>query len=168
MKKVVMVIAHETFRDEELLEPQAILAKQGITVSVASTSLSPATGKLGAKVKPDILLKDVSPDAYDAVVFVGGGGATLYFDDPVAHRLIQDAYAQGKIVAAICIAPVILAKAGILKGKRATCWFEEGDTLTRLGVSFTGALVEKEGTILTANGPAAAKAFALALVEMLK
>ena len=59
MKKAVMIIAQENFRDEELLEPKEVLEKNGICVTVASTSLKEAKGKLGAKVKPGMLLKDI-------------------------------------------------------------------------------------------------------------
>ena len=59
MKKVVMVIAHDGFRDEELLEPKAILEKKGFGVAVASTNLSPAKGMLGAVVKPDMLVESI-------------------------------------------------------------------------------------------------------------
>jgi len=163
-----MVIAHEVFRDEEFLEPREILRNHTIGVTVASTDLSPATGKLGAKVKPDILLRDVRASDFDAVVFIGGGGAACYFNDPYAHRLIKDAVSLGKVVAAICIAPVILAKAGVLKGKRATCWPSEGDTLKTMGATYTGGLVERDGLIITGNGPGAAQAFGQALAEALQ
>lgn len=168
MKKVVMIIAHENFRDEEFLVPAEILELNGTEVKVASSKLGPAKGKLGAMVKPDMLLKEVNIKDFDAIVFVGGPGAAEYFDDPVAHKLAKDAYASGKIVSAICIAPVILAKAGLLQGKKATVWESEGALLKSLGADYTGKPVEIDGKIITAAGPFAAKDFGEELVKALK
>jgi len=76
-------------------------------------------------VKPDILIKDVNVKTFDAVVFVGGPGAEEYFHNPVALKIAQEAYKEGKVVGAICIAPRILAEAGILKGKKATVFHSQ-------------------------------------------
>lgn len=166
-KRVVMVIARERFRDEELLEPSALLEEAGVMVTIASSSLEEATGMLGAHVKPDVLLTDVSADDYDAVVFVGGAGASGYFDDPTAHALARTADEQGKVLAAICIAPSTLANAGLLQGRRATCWSSEAANLKAKGAQYTGAPVERDGFIITGVGPQAAREFGQALVQAL-
>jgi protease I len=119
-------------------------------------------------VKPDMLLKEVNIQDFDAIIFIGGAGAAEYFDDPVAHKLAKDAYASGKIVAAICVAPVILARAGLLQGKKATAWESEGDQLRSLGADYTGKPVEVDGKIITAAGPFAAKDFGEAIVKALR
>ncbi len=168
MKKVVMIIAQDDFRDEELLQPKEILERSGIEVKVASTSLSQAKGMLGAKVKPDILVSDINIIDFDALVFVGGIGASCYWDDPLAHQLIQEAFNTNRIIAAICIAPVTLAKAGILKGKRATVFSSEASQLKSAGANYTGRAVEKEGNIITASGPSAAQEFGQELVKALQ
>lgn len=167
MKKVVMIIADDGFRDEELLEPQEIFKRNGIEVKVASTSLSPAKGMLGAKVEPDILVSEIKIKDFDAIVFVGGAGSSQYWDDPIAHKLAQDAINTNRLVAAICIAPVTLAKAGVLKGKRATVWSSEAGQLKAAGVNYTARAVEKDGNIITASGPTAAIAFAEEIVKAL-
>ncbi len=167
MKKAVMIIAEDGFRDEELLEPQEIFKRNGIEVKVASASLSSAKGMLGAKVEPDILVSDIKIKDFDAIVFVGGSGASQYWDDPVAHKLAQDAINTNRLVAAICIAPVTLAKAGVLKGKRATVWPSEAGQLKARGVNYTAGAVEKDGNIITASGPTVARAFAEEIVKAL-
>jgi protease I len=115
----------------------------------------------GLKATPDILTEDVNVNDYDAVIFVGGSGATVYLDDPVAHKIAQDAVSKNKIVGAICIAPVTLAKAGILKGKRVTTYpvEENQKQLKALGAVYTAQPVEKDGNIITADGPKSAKEF---------
>ena len=167
MKKVVMIIAHDNFRDEELAVPKNILEQSGIEVKIASTDLSPARGMLGAKVKPDILVGDISVIDFDAVVFIGGGGASQYWDDPTAQQLAENFATTGRLVGAICIAPVTLANAGILKGKRATVWPSEADRLRSGGANYTGRPVETDGNIITAAGPQAAREFGEELLRAL-
>lgn len=167
-KKVLMVIASAQFRDEEYQKPRKILEGEGVKVTVASSSLNESTGMLGLKVKPDILLKDAKPEAFDAVIFVGGMGATEYWDNPQAHALAQAIAKAGKPTTAICLAPMTLANAGLLKGKKATIWKDAVGDFKSKGVVYTGASVEKDGVVITGSGPDAAEAFGRALVEALK
>jgi protease I len=166
-KNILMIIPHQDFRDEEYEEPCQIFEASGATVTVASSSLEVAKGALGAQVKPDLLLKDVAVGDHDAIVFVGGPGAQEYWNDPVAHAVAQDAVAQGKVLAAICIAPVTLAKAGVLQGKKATVFSSEAEELKACGASYTGASVERDGLIITANGPKASAEFAEEIAKAL-
>ena len=166
-KKVLMVIASSQFRDEEYQKPRQILEGAGAKVTVASSSLKEATGMLGLKVKPDILVQDAKAAEYDAVVFVGGMGATEYWENPTAHALARAAFSAGKPTSAICLAPMTLANAGLLKGKKATIWKDAvGDFKTK-GVVYTGKPVEKDGQLITGSGPDAAEEFGRALVEAL-
>jgi protease I len=168
MKKAVFIIAPLNFRDEELREPKAILEKAGVAVTVACSTTSLAKGKSGLTIKPDILLKDVVVAEYDAVVFIGGGGAAVYLDDPQAHRIAQEAQQQARLLAAICIAPAILARAGVLKGKKATVFPDDAAELKNHGALYTGAAVEKDGMIITGSGPQAAVQFGQTLAAALK
>ncbi|MDD4979648.1 MAG: DJ-1/PfpI family protein [Candidatus Omnitrophica bacterium] len=168
MKKVVMIIPSTEFRDEELIETKNILERNGIEVKVASTTINQIEGMLGAKARPDILLTDIKIGDFSAIIFVGGSGAIQYYDDPLAHKLAQEALTQNKIVAAICIAPVTLARAGILKGRRATVFSSEAGELKSKGANYTARAVEKDGNIITASGPTAVAEFAQELVKALK
>jgi protease I len=168
-KKVVMIIAPEDFRDEELIEPQGILHEKGAEVKVASKSLENAKGMLGALVKPDLLVNDIKVEDWDAIILVGGGGSSVYWDDPLVHSMLSEAVRQNKIVGAICIAPVTLANAGILAGKKATVYNSETQKLVDKGAEYTDKEVQRDGNIITASGPTAAKGFgeaiAIALTE---
>ncbi|MEM3433363.1 MAG: DJ-1/PfpI family protein [Candidatus Hadarchaeum sp.] len=166
-KKVVMIVAARNFRDEEFQRPKEILESQGAKVTIASSTLDLATGMLGARVKPDVLVKDIKVEDYDAIVFVGGVGAAEYWEDPVAHRIAREAVEKGKILCAICIAPVTLANAGVLSGKKATVFGAEAEKLKAKGAKYTGAKVEQDGNIITASGPEAAKEFGEAIVRAL-
>ncbi len=158
-KKILMVVAPKKFRDEELMDPLAIFTSSGAEVTIASKGVDRATGMFGAEIKVDTDLADVSSEDYNAVIFVGGSGADVYFNDPGAHALATNAFNEGKVVAAICIAPSTLANAGLLKGKKATSFSSQKRNLVKMGADYTGAAVERDGRIITGNGPAAAREF---------
>ncbi len=168
-KKVLMIIAHENFRDEELLVPKEIFEKNGIKVTIASTDTTPAKGMLGAVVKPDVKVHDEDFSKYDAVVLVGGMGSPVYWDDKKLHEKLVEFYKdESKILAAICLAPGTLARAGLLKGKKATVWRSASDEINKCGGTYTGKPVERDGRIITGSGPDAAKAFAEEIVRALQ
>jgi protease I len=169
-KKVVMIIPCKDFRDEELAEPKKILEEAGVNVTVASTATSGCKGMLGAEVTPDMLVSDVVADEYDAAVFVGGSGSAELYGDETVLELAREADDEGLIIGAICLAPGILASAGILEDLEATSYdderakkaFEEGEA------TWTGDELTVDGVIVTANGPEAAGKFGEKLVEMLE
>lgn len=165
MKKAVMIIAEKQFKEEELFVTKEILENSGIEVQVASTTSGLCSGVEGKTFQPQILLKDIKVSDFDAVIFVGGGGATQYWKDPLAHKIARDAYDSSKVIGAICVAPVTLAKAGILKGKRATVWASDSGQLLVAGAKYSGANVEKDGKIITAAGPFASREFGEELVK---
>ncbi len=171
-KKVLFVIASHNFRDEELLYPRSILEREGIKTFLASSKKNTVRGMLGTEVRVDFLIQEVEVKNFDAVIFIGGSGAREYWDNPYAHRLALQAVKEGKVLGAICIAPVTLAKAGVLKGKKATVWWSPGmdlrETLKKQGAIYTGRAVEVDGKIVTANGPQAAKKFGETILSLLK
>jgi len=166
-KKAVMVIAEKNFRDEELFEPKKILEAEGVKVIVVSTSFNIARGMLGGKVKPDMLLSEIKVDDYDAIIFVGGSGASQYWNDSLAHNIVKEAVEKNKVLGAICIAPVTLANAGVLTGKKATVWPSERGKIEAKGAIYTGESVQIEGKIITAEGPQAARKFGEAIAKAL-
>jgi protease I len=167
VKTVLMLIAPEIFRDEEYAHPKEVLEERGADVVTASVAPGPARGKLGMLARAEIALTDADADDYDAVVFVGGAGAEVFFDDTAAHALAREMRVQGKLISAICIAPSILARAGLLQGHRATSFPSRKDDLIAHGAVYTGEPVEIDGSIITANGPEAAYEFGEALADAL-
>ncbi len=168
-KRVLMVIAPENFRDEELLHTKEELERAGVKTIIASSKTGEARGKLGARVNVDLKLDQVKVDDYDAVVFVGGPGSAIYFNDRCALSIAGEAFKKGKKVCAICIAPVILANAGVLKDKRATVW--DGEYIEKIeskGATYTGKPVEVDGNVITANGPAAAREFGRTIAKAIR
>jgi len=167
-KKILMIVASNGYRDEELDVPRKFFRSKGIDVAVASSSTIEARGMLGGSVKPSIALRDVRVNNYDAIIFVGGTGSSEYWNDPTAHKIVKDTLAQGKVIAAICIAPVTLALSGILKGKKATVFPSEIETIKSKGAVYSGQDVEMDSNIITADGPKSAKKFAETIVTKLQ
>jgi protease I len=165
--RVLLVIAPVTFRDEEYAEPKRILENAGVEVTTASTQPGTCVGRFGLEAFADVALCDVDPSVFDAIAFVGGGGARIYFDDEAAHRVAREALDSNHIVGAICIAPSILGHAGLLDGVCVTSFPSQQADLTSSGASWTGCEVEVDGRLVTASGPEAASAFARAILELL-
>ena len=113
------------------------------------------------------ILEQINVDEFDALVFIGGSGAQVYFDYPAAQQLVQVALEKKKVLGAICLAPVILARAGVLKDLPATCYPTLANELVQAGATYTGNPVERQGNIITAKGPAASKLFGQTLVQAL-
>ena len=168
MARVVLVIASRNFRDEELFHTKEELNKAGHSTVIASTTLNECEGMLGGKAQPEKLLEEISPSEFDAIVFVGGSGATVYFGSSTALNLAKEFNSRGKLVCAICLSPSILANAGLLNGKKATSFPSEQANLEAKGAIFTGENVSVDGKIVTANGPNATREFGKKIAELLK
>ncbi|MBU3941311.1 MAG: DJ-1/PfpI family protein, partial [Nanoarchaeota archaeon] len=166
-KSVLMIIAPSNFRDEELLDTKEVLENYNADVVVASKGVEKAKGSLGAVVDVDLDVSEININDYDAVAFVGGPGADVYFNDETALKIAKDFYNNGKITAAICIAPVILANAGVLDGKKATVFSTGKNDIIAKGAAYTGESVTQDGRIITANGTNAAKSFGQAIAKEL-
>jgi len=168
-----MIIAFREFRDEEYFIPKQILEAAGAEVTTASTSFGKAIGKLGGEAKVNILLRDLKPADYDAILFIGGPGAANYMENETCHQIARETVENNKVLGAICIAPAILAKAGVLNGKKATVWSSPLDKSTVKILEENGAIFQKDsvvidGKIVTGNGPGAAKEFGEKIVEILQ
>jgi len=168
---VLMVIAPEKFRDEELNVTRDVLAKAGRQITVASTRTGDCKGMLGHVEPVAHTLEDAGAGNYAALVLAGGTGAPGYlWDNARLHEIIARHYNLGKVVAAICLSGVALARAGILKGKEATVYKspESVKAYRDSGVIFMDQEVALSGNIITANGPAASRRFGLAIVDALR
>ena len=173
MAKVLFIIAQNDFRDEELLDAKAVLENSGYDCSVASITTKTATGFLGAVVKPDLAVKDAKIEDYAAVAVVGGAGAPELEKYPEVAKILKDAKAKGLLVCAICYSPAILAKIGLLKGKKATVWTSSTDkshakVLEQHGAAYSAQDVVQDGKIITACGPNASKKFGQAIANAIK
>lgn len=169
-KKIAMVVAFVDFKDEEYFIPKEIFEKAGIDVITVSNRSGMARGVSGAEVLVDVKLDDLNVGDYDGVVFVGGPGCLENLDNELSYRIAQKAVEQNKILAAICISPVILARADVLQEKKATVWSIPLDKSPIKILEENRAICQDknvviDGKIITANGPQSAKDFAEAVVN---
>lgn len=165
---ILMVIAPRDFRDQEYNDPRKIFDNEGIKVKVASTQKGISIGADGTAVKIDLSIGEVKAEEFRAVVFIGGPGMVQIIDDENLQILAKEFYGAGKITAAICVAPAILAKAGILSSKKATAWPGVENELIAKGALFSQRSVVVDGKIITANGPASAREFGEEIVKALQ
>ena len=153
MAKIVMWVAQKGFRDEELFGPLDHFRKMGHDVTVVSHDEGVAKSKFGKTI--DVCsLKNVCIDDVDALLLVGGPGTYDYVDDALLHDYVRWAHDEKRLVGAICYAPNILAKTGIMHGIRSAV--SSDFTVTREGAICTGNSVEVDGDIITADGPTSA------------
>ncbi|HLO59468.1 MAG TPA: DJ-1 family glyoxalase III [Bacteroidales bacterium] len=167
MKKVMIHFA-EGFEEVEAITPVDVLRRAGCEVVMVSvTGKKEVTSKRGVVVIADKNFDEINYDEADMIVLPGGQpGANNLNKHEGLKKQIVNFNAQGKFVAAICAAPLVFGSAGILKGKKATCFPGTEPQLT--GANCTGTLVEIDGNIITGKGPGVAMAFSLALVEKLQ
>lgn len=169
--KVVFVVAPENFRDEELFETRRVLEEGGVKCHVASTVRGTLHGSRGGTVAADMLVGEISARYYDAIVFVGGSGVEDdgFDENPKLHAIAREFKEHGKVVAAICAAPIILARAGVLQGKSATCYPSASSmaVLRQGGAHYAARPVIQDGLVVTANGAQSSVPFAHAILELL-
>ncbi len=166
--RVVMIIAPRDYRAEELDEPRRALELAGHAVTIASLERGACSALPHGTTDATIALSELDPNRYDGVVFIGGPGARLLFENRDAHRVAQALNRQHRLVAAICIAPSILARAGLLKGKRVTSYPSETFALSAAGAIISAEDVVTDGNLVTASGPMHAKRFGSRLVTALE
>ncbi|MBR1832113.1 MAG: DJ-1/PfpI family protein [Ruminiclostridium sp.] len=164
---MVLVFLANGFEETEAVAPIDILRRNGQNVITVGIGEEVITSSHDITVVPDVTEADMSlMTDIDMIVLPGGMPGTLNLEK---SRTVQDTIdycaANGKFIGAICAAPSILGKKGLLKGKKATCFpgFEE----FLEGADFTGEPVEKDGNIITARGAGVAVEFGLKLVEAL-
>ena len=167
MKAKVYQFMADGFEDIEALIPVDVLRRGGVDIKTVSIM-----GRLevesahGVTVTADILFEDADLSDADLLMLPGGmpGASNLDEHEGVKDALVKQTEA-GKKVAAICAAPFVLGKLGLLKGKRATCY--PGFEQFLEGAEYTGALWTIDGNIITGEGPAAAFPYAYSILSIL-
>lgn len=171
--RVAVVIAFRDFRDIEYFIPRDILRRAGAQIVNVSSQKGIAIGADGGEVEVQLVASDFRIEDFEAVVFIGGPGMVKKLDDESFQKIAKDTVEAGKVLGAICISPVLLAKAGVLEGKKATVWSSPLDKSAVKMLKESEAVYQDEevvvdGKIITANGPGAAKKFAEKIIEVLK
>lgn len=153
MKKTV-IITGPGFEDAEVICPFYRLKEEGYTVEVATSNNLEVKGKFGYPIKPSVQISDLKVENYDAVIVPGGYEAPDRVRKvPELILFISNMFASGKLVTSICHGPWVLISAGIIKGKKATCYPGMKDDLINAGAKYTEAQVVVDGNLITSESP---------------
>ncbi|MBF6979114.1 DJ-1/PfpI family protein [Aerococcaceae bacterium zg-BR22] len=168
MKKFLVLLA-DGFEEIEALTPVDYLRRAGIEVDTASiTEQLQVTGSHKITVLADKLLQDVTVDDYEGIYLPGGlPGATNLRDNDTVIELVQAFNQQEKLVTAICAAPIILEKAGVIDGKNVTSFPSFSGELTSAEHYVDGEIVVTDGNIVTGRGAAIAIYESFKIIELL-
>lgn len=153
------------FEEIEALLPLDLMRRAGLEVKTVGVGSLDITGSHGITVKADMLDSDFSDNSPECVILPGGMPGTTNLDaSPVVHKALDLALENNSLICAICAAPMILGKRGILKGKNATCFpgFEE-----YLEGANVGGRAVRDGQVITGVGMGAALEFGIEIVAAL-
>lgn len=176
MKKVLLVVAQKDYQPTEYEHTRKELETAGFHVDVASNKAGNALAVTSRNAVPgstavDVAITDVDATSYDGIFLIGGSGAMHDLDNQATYTMLKNAVANNVAIGAICISPRILAKAGLLKGKRATGWDGDQELVSffkQHDVIHTNDAVVTHDNIITATGPNSASDFGKAIVKLLR
>lgn len=167
MAKVLIVVPHDRFRDEEFEAVFNELSRSNHEVQIGSSHHTEARGHFGLIVKPDINISFVEPKDYDAIIFIGGRGVEEYFTESSIHNLIRNAYHERRLLGAIGLAVELFVFSGIIAGKKVTCTPDIISKVQSAGAYYTGRPVEIDGDIITSIDARTKDEFAKAALKAL-
>lgn len=162
----VGVLLADGFEEIEAITIVDILRRAQIDTTTIFTGTNPVKGSHNIEVIADRFIGDVEPSEFTFIAIPGGmpGSKNLKEDDRVIS-LIKNIYSSGGYISAICAAPIVLGKAGILKGKKSTCY--PGFEGELHGAEYISEPVIADGRVITGKGAGCAIPFSLKLVEII-
>ena len=157
-KSVLVFLPAQNFNEEEFLIISNTLENSGYQKFIVSDSSFLCVGFNGLKVKNDVLLFNAHESNFAGFLIAGGSGTGNYWNNSSLQNLAKKFASKNKPIGAICSAPIILAKTGLLFEK-ATCFFDDKKYLEKEGIEFVNLPVVKNGKIITAQEPASSYEF---------
>ena len=148
-----LIISADNFEDSELLVPYYRLKEAGVELVVTSLIRGAIKGKHGYEVAVDKTLDEINPDEYAILVLPGGAAPALVRKEPKALEIARSFFTRSKPVAAICHGPQILISAGLLQGRRATCYNSVADELKAAGALYEDREVVVDANLVTSRQP---------------
>ena len=155
----VLILSADDFEDSELLVPYYRFKEEGFQVVIASTKMGTITGKHGYEVEVDKTLAEIDADEYDLLLLPGGKAPAELRKHQSALEIARLFFAGNKPVAAICHGPQILISAGLLKGKRATCYKAVATEMKNAGAEYQDRELVVDGNLITSRQPSDIPAF---------
>ena len=163
-----LILSADNFEDSELLVPFYRFIEEGFTVDVASVKRGTITGKHGYQVEANLTFEEAAPDGYDLLILPGGKALAEIRQYQPALEIARSFFSGEKPVAAICHGPQILISAGLMKGRRATCYRAVSAELKEAGAFFEDAEVVVDGNLITSRRPSDLPAFMREIMKMIR
>jgi len=164
-KKILLVVPPQGFNDSQYEVCRRLFERHGHKVSVASLT-GAARGEAGLAIPVDVAIKDVKSYDYDAMVFLGGEGARLLFDDDSAHKLAKDA--KYKVMAASDKAVVLLSLSDALGDKKVSGPSDSISWILKGKAQYTGEPIRVDDKLITVQEPAMSEQMANAVLAALE
>ncbi len=166
-RTVLIHLPQQLFNAQEFEPALRRLSRAGVETRLVAADSGIAVSMSQLVVRLDLALRDVNVADYAGLVLIGGSGAALYWDDTVLQTKCREFAESGKVVAAIGIAPVTLARAGVLKGRKATAFRDRTtvDWLRQAGATFSFKGVVADRNVITAQSSKQARAFGQAVAD---
>jgi protease I len=165
--KHVAILAENLYEDLELWYPALRLREAGAEITIVGSGKDTYTSKHGYPVQADTRAEDVRAADFDAIIIPGGYAPDHMRRHPAMVALVREAYQQEKVVAAICHAAWMLVSAGVVRGKRLTCFASVKDDVINAGGRYEDQEVVRDGTLITSRMPEDLPAFCRTIVEAL-
>lgn len=165
--KKVGILVEDLYQEMEVWYPLYRMREAGATVKVLGTGKRDYTSKLGYPVRVDADAADMKPSDLDAIIIPGGYAPDILRRYPEVNGLVKGVFDRGAVVAAICHAGWVLVSAGILRGRKATCFSAIKDDLVNAGAEYLDAEVVVDGNLITSRRPDDLPAFCKAIIAKL-
>lgn len=165
--KRIAILAENLYEDLELWYPALRLREAGAEVTIVGSGADTYTSKHGYPVQADVQAEDVRAADFDAVLIPGGYAPDHMRRHAAMIDLVQEAYKQEKVVAAICHAAWVLVSADVVRGKRITCFASVKDDVINAGGRYEDREVVRDGTLITSRMPQDLPAFCSTIIEAL-
>jgi protease I len=167
--KSVAILVEQQYQELEVWYPYYRLKEAGATVLLVGPEAGKSyPSKLGYPAKSDKASSEVSATSIDGIVIPGGFAPDYFRRDPATIQLVKDAFARGKVIAAICHGPWLLCSTPALKGKRATCFFAIKDDVINAGATYVDEETVVDGNVITARKPDDLPAFTRAIIHAIR
>jgi len=162
-----LILSANNFEDSELLVPLYRLQEAGYAVVVAAPTPGSITGKRSYEVKVDKTFAEIAPAEYAVLILPGGKAPAEIRDLPAVQAIVRAFFSAGKPVGAICHGPQVLAAAGLLAGRRATCYHTVAVELRDAGADYLDQEVVVDDQLVTSRQPSDLPAFMRELMRLL-
>ncbi len=164
----ILFITADGFEDTELLCPMYRLREEGYQVDIAAPDWGEVNGKRGYPVSANLALNEVEPSGFRMLYLPGGKAPDKLKNIPEVLEIVRAFNEDRRPIAAICHGPLILAEAGVLEGRRATCYWKMAEKIEQAGAIYEDSPVAVDENIITSREPVDLPEFMKKVVETLR